>query len=125
MHNNAGKDFANNRFSGFSDAEHEAERADYRAAIGRWRRHLGAGRLFVAPYNRIAGDPEGLLDDLSVFLGIRRLGGASKRHVTTRQNVTPGGGVPDALRAAAEEALAPAMASCRELLEEIGTAKIF
>lgn len=100
-------------------------RADYRMIIERWTRHLAPRHLFVAPYARIAGDPEGLLDDVSGFLGIRRLGGASKRHVTTRQNVTSGGGVPPSLRPAAEEALGPAMAAGRELLREIGPGRIW
>ena len=100
-------------------------RADYRAAITRWTRHLAPGRLFVAPYGRIATDPETLLDEISAFLGIRRLGGASKRHVTTRQNVTPEAAVPMALKAAVETALAPAVASCRELLREIGPGRIY
>lgn len=100
-------------------------RADYRAVVDKWRRHLGPGRLFVAPYARIASEPEQLLDDISGFLGIRRLGGASKRHVTTRQNVTSGAAVPEALRGEVEEILALAAASARELLREIGPAKIF
>jgi hypothetical protein len=99
-------------------------RADYRGISDRWRKHLAPGRLLVAPYARIASDPAALLDDISNFLGIRPLGGASPRHVTTRQNVTEGGGVPDHLRPEVEAALAPATASCRDLLREIGPAKI-
>jgi len=100
-------------------------RADYRSSIGRWRRHLAPGRLFVAPYRRIGSDPEALLDEISDFLGICRVGGASKRHVTTRQNVTGGGAVPASLQAPVEAALADSVASCRELLREIGPGKIF
>lgn len=100
-------------------------RADYRSIIGRWRKHLAPGRLFVAPYGRIGSDPEALLNEVSNFLGIRRVGGASKRHVTTRQNVTEGGGVPASLQAPVEAALSDSIASCRELLREIGPGKIF
>lgn len=100
-------------------------RADYRAIIGRWRGFLAPQNLFVAPYSRIVSDPEGLLDDISSFLRIRRLGGASRRHVTTRQNVTSGDAVPVSLQAAVEAALAPAVSSCRELLQEIGPGKIY
>ena len=103
----------------------QLRRADYRGIIDRWRRHLAPGRLFVAPYARIANEPAALLDDISNFLGIRRLGGASRRHVTTRQNVTEGGGVPDHLRPEVEAALAPALASCADLLREIGRGRIY
>jgi hypothetical protein len=102
----------------------QLQRADYRGIIDRWRKHLAPGRLLVAPYERIATDPAALLDDISNFLGIRRLGGASRRHVTTRQNVTEGGGVPAHLRPEVEAALAPALASCGDLLREIGAVKI-
>ena len=100
-------------------------RADYRAAIARWTRHLAPGSFFVAPYSRIGTDPEALLDEISAFLGIRRLGGASKRHVTTRQNVTPETAVSASLKAAVETTLGPATASCRELLREIGPGRIY
>lgn len=103
----------------------QLSRADYRGSIDRWKKHLKPGHLFVAPYVMISEDPEQLLDDISGFLGIRRLGGASKRHVVTRQNVTSGGAVPEEIRAAATEALAAATASCRELLEEIGTGRVY
>lgn len=108
----------------FIRSSDQLRRADYRGIIDRWRRHLAPGCLFVAPYARIADDPASLLDDISHFLGIRRLGGASRRHVTTRQNVTEGGGVPDHLRPSVESALAPAIASCRELLQETGRCRI-
>jgi hypothetical protein len=100
-------------------------RADYRAAITRWTRYLAPRHLFVAPYSRIGSDPEALLDEISGFLGIRRLGGASKRHVTTRQNVTSEASVPASLDAAVQSALAPAVASYRELLAEIGQARTY
>lgn len=100
-------------------------RADYRAIIQRWTRHLAPKHLFVAPYSRITSDPGDLLDDISSFLGIRQLGGASRRHVTTRQNVTSGKPMPEPLRAGLEAALAPAGASCRELLQEIGSGKVY
>jgi hypothetical protein len=103
----------------------QLRRADYRAAIARWTRYLAPRSLFVAPYARIGTDPEALLDDISGFLGIRRLGGASRRHVTTRQNVTSEAAVPASLDAAVQAALAPAVASCRELLAEIGQARIY
>jgi hypothetical protein len=129
----AKKDLVRGRDRAADDAEilafirspDQLARADYRAAIVRWRPHLAPGSLFVAPYSRIATDPEALLDEISAFLGIRRLGGASKRHVTTRQNVTPETAAPEALQAAAETALAPATASCRELLREIGAGRIY
>lgn len=114
-----------NELLGFIRSPDQLARADYRAAITRWARHLAPGRLFVAPYSRIGTDPESLLDEINGFLGIRRLGGASKRHVTTRQNVTPEADVPAPLKAAVEKALAPATASCRELLLEIGPARIY
>lgn len=109
----------------FICSDDQLVRADYCSAIDRWRRHLLPGHLFVAPYSRIAGDPEGLLDDINGFLGVRRLGGASKRHVTTRQNVTSGEAVPETLRRAAGEALAAATASCGELLQEIGEGRVY
>lgn len=109
----------------FIRSPEQLARADYRAAIDRWRRYLAPGRLFVAPYGRIATDPEALLDDINGFLGVRRIGGASRRHVTTRQNVTSGSVVPDSIRAEVEEILSPATQSCRELLREIGPAKVF
>lgn len=100
-------------------------RADYRGAIARWRKHLAPGHLFAAPYAMIGEDPEQLLDEISGFLGIRRLGGVSKRHVVTRQNVTSGDAVPDGLRRVAGNALSAATASCRELLEEIGPGRVY
>jgi len=109
----------------FISSPDQLARADYRAAIGRWTRHLAPGHLFVAPYERIADDPGALLDEIEVFLGIRRLGGASSRHVTTRQNVTAGGAVSETMRRQIETVLSPAIASCRELLREIGPAKVF
>lgn len=100
-------------------------RADYAGMISRWRKHLAPGRLFVALYARINSDPESLLDDINDFLGIRRVGGASKRHVTTRQNVTEGGAIPGPLRASLEAALAEARAACGELLREIGPGRVY
>jgi hypothetical protein len=129
----AKKDLVRGRDRAADDAEllafirspDQLARADYRATIARWTRHLAPGHLFVAPYSRIGTDPEALLDEISAFLGIRRLGGASKRHVTTRQNVTPEAAVPAGLQDAVETALAPAAASCRELLREIGAGRIY
>jgi hypothetical protein len=109
----------------FMRAPGQLLRADYRAAIGRWTRHLPPQRIFVAPYSRIGTDPAELLDDISDFLGIRRYGGASKRHVTTRQNVTPEAGVPAALDNEVRAALDPAMASYRDLLREIGSGRTY
>lgn len=100
-------------------------RADYHGTIDRWLKYLRPGRLFVAPYAMITGDPERLLDEISGFLGVRRLGGASKRHVVTRQNVTSAEAVPERVCAAAIEALAAATSSCRQLLEEIGTGRTY
>jgi hypothetical protein len=114
-----------NEILAFIRSPDQLARADYQSIIGRWRKHLAPGRLFVAPYVRIGSDPEALLDEISDFLGVRRVGGASKRHVSTRQNVTEGGGVSEALRAPVEAALAESIASCRELLREIGPGKIF
>ena len=109
----------------FLGSPDQLARADYRGIIDRWSKHLAPGRLFVAPYARIGSDPEALLDDINDFLGIHRLGGASKRHVTTRQNVTEGGGVPDSLRASVEAILADATTACRELLGEIGPGRVY
>ena len=109
----------------FISSADQLVRADYRAAIERWTRHLTPNNLFVAPYARIAADPEVLLDDISKFLGIRLVGGASKRHVSSRQNVTPDAAVPASLDAAVRAVLAPATASYRELLREIGAARIY
>ena len=103
----------------------QLRRADYRGIIDRWRKHLAPGHLFVAPYARITTDPSALLDDISNFLGIRRLGGASGRHVTTRQNVTEGGGVPEHLQAAVESTLASALTSSRQLLQDIGPCRAY
>ena len=109
----------------FLGSPDQLARADYQGIIDRWGKHLAPGRLFVAPYARIGSDPEALLDDINDFLGIHRLGGASKRHVTTRQNVTEGGGVPDSLRASVEATLADATLACRELLGEIGPGRVY
>jgi len=109
----------------FINSPDQLARANYRAAIERWARHLAPGHLFVAPYSRIASDPAALLDEIENFLGIRRLGGASRRHVTTRQNVTPGRAIPETMRMRIEAVLTPAIASCRELIGEIGPAKVF
>jgi hypothetical protein len=109
----------------FVGSPDQLARADYGGIIDRWRRHLLPGHLFVAPYTRIATDPEVLLDDLNDFLGIRRVGGASKRHVTTRQNVTGDAGVPASLYAPLESLLAPARAACRDLLREIGLGRVY
>ena len=108
----------------FIGSADQLRRANYRGIFDRWRRHLAPGHLFIAPYTRIASEPVALLDDISNFLGLRSLGGASPRHVTTRQNVTEGGGVPAHLRPAVETALAPAVAAYDEILREIGTAQI-
>jgi len=129
----AKKDLVRDRARPADDAEvltfirspDQLTRADYRGVIGRWRKYLAPGRLFVAPYGRIASDPEALLDDINDFLGIRRVGGASKRHVTTRQNVTEGGGVPESLRGPVEAALAPATEACCELLCEVGRGRVY
>lgn len=109
----------------FISSVDQLERADYRAAVTKWTRYLQPGHLYVAPYDRISSDPEHLLSEIEGFLGIRRLGGASRRHVTTRQNVTTGSGMPDPLKCDAETVLAPAIASCRDLLLEIGPGKTF
>lgn len=109
----------------FLGSPEQLARADYRGIINRWRKHLAPGRLFVAPYSRIGSDPEALLDGINDFLGIRRLGGASKRHVTTRQNVTEGGSVPESLQTRVEAALADATAAFRELLGEIGPGRVY
>jgi hypothetical protein len=108
----------------FLTSPDQLARADYRGIIDRWRKHLVPGKLFVAPYARIKSDPEALLDEINDFLGIRRVGGASKRHVTTRQNVTGDGGMPESLTAPVEAALAPASAACRELLRQIGASRV-
>lgn len=100
-------------------------RADYRGSINRWKKHLKPDHLFVAPYTMISDDPEQLLDEISGFLGIRRIGGASKRHIATRQNVTSGEAVPEGIRAVAIEALTAATTSCRELLEEVGPGRVY
>lgn len=103
----------------------QLSRADYRGVVNRWKMHLKPGHLFVAPYAMISENPEQLLDEISGFLGIRRIGGASKRHVATRQNVTSGEAVPEGIRAVVLEALATATASCREFLEEIGPGRVY
>jgi len=109
----------------FISSPDQLARADYRGIIARWRRHLAPGRLFVAPYSNIGSAPVELLDAISEFLGIRCLGGASKRHVTTRQNVTSSTTISGSLKEGAESVLAPAGASCRELLDEIGSGRIY
>jgi len=103
----------------------QLSRADYRGSIERWKKHLKPGHLFVAPYAMISDDPERLLDEISGFLGVRRLGGVSKRHVVTRQNVSSGEAVPEDMRTAVLEALAAATASCRDLLKEIGPSRVY
>lgn len=110
---------------GFCRSPEQLERADYRGIVERWKRALRPGRLLVAPYSRISSDPEGLLDDISGFLGVARIGGASKRHVFTRQNVTSGEVIPADIQNELEALLGRARASCRQLLEEIGPAKIY
>lgn len=109
----------------FCRSAEQLERADYVGIMARWRKALRPGHLLVAPYARIGADPEGLLDDISGFLGVGRIGGASKRHVFTRQNVTSGEAIPPDSREQLEVLLGGAQASCRELLEEIGLAKIY
>lgn len=111
--------------TGFILSPDQLARADYRAIIQRWKRHLAPGHLLVAPYSRIADDPEALLDDISAFLGIRRLGGASKRHVAARQNVTSRDVLPDAVRAGVEPVLRGAVASFQDLLRETGPCRIY
>jgi hypothetical protein len=100
-------------------------RADYRGIIERWRGVLPPGRLFVAPYRRITDDPVGLLDDISGFLGVSRIGAASQRHARTRQNATSGEAMPPEVEREMEVLLAPFVEACRGLLEEIGPAKVY
>lgn len=109
----------------FISSPDQLERADYRGIITRWRRHLAPGNLFVAPYSGISFNPVELLDAISGFLDIRCLGGASKRHVTTRQNVTPAAAISPSLKEEARAVLASAGVSCRELLDEIGPGRIY
>jgi hypothetical protein len=109
----------------FISSPDQLARADYGGIIERWRWHLLPGHLFVAPHARITTDPAALLDDINDFLGIRRVGGASRRHVTTRQNVTGNTGIPASLHDPVEALLAPARAACRELLREIGRGRIY
>lgn len=109
----------------FISSPDQLARADYRGIITRWQRHLAPGHLFVAPYSGIGSNPEELLNAISSFLGIRCLGGASKRHVTTRQNVTPAAAISDSLEEEAKSVLASSVASCRELLDEIGPGRIY
>jgi len=109
----------------FMKSPEQLVRADYGTVIRRWRDHLRPGCLFVAPYGRISSDPSGLIDDISGFLGIRRLGGASQRHLSSRQNVTSPEVVPQNLRAEMESILGEALASCHQLLSEIGPGKIY
>jgi hypothetical protein len=109
----------------FVGSPEQMVRADYRGIIERWSQELPPGRIFVAPYGRISTDPTGLLDDISSFLEVSRIGGASRRHVHTRQNTTSGESMPDEVERKMEAVLGPLRESCRSLLEEIGPAKIY
>jgi len=109
----------------FMRSPEQLARADYGAVIRRWRDHLSPGHIFVAPYGRISTNPSGLIDDISGFLCIRRLGGPSQRHLSSRQNVTSSETLPENLRADMENILAEALASCHQLLSEIGPGKIY
>ena len=109
----------------FCSSPEQLERADYRGIMARWREALQPGHLLVAPYSRISSDPEGLLDDISGFLGTSKVGGASKRHVVTRQNVTSGEAIPREAQTQLEAVLEEACSSCRQLLDEIGPARIY
>jgi len=104
----------------FLASPEQMARADYRGIINRWREVLRPGHLFVAPYTRLASDPVGLLDSINQFLGLRQLGGASLRHVHTRQNTTEGFEAPERLQVEATALLGDATTACRELLQEIG-----
>jgi hypothetical protein len=109
----------------FIGSAEQLVRADYGGIIRRWRRHLAPGHLFVAPYDMIATDPEALLDHISSFLGIRCFGGASKRHVTSRQNVTSSEPVPEWLQTAMIKELDEAKDSFRLLLDGIGSCRVY
>ena len=100
-------------------------RADYNGIIRRWQDHLQPGHIFVAPSGRISSDPAGLIDDICGFLGIRRLGGPSRRHLSSRQNVTSAEAVPENLRPDLEKVLGEAQTSFRLLMSEIGPGKIY
>jgi len=108
----------------FMQSSDQIIRADYSSALASWRKYLAPGKMFVAPYSRISEQPEELLQEINGFLGIRKIGGASKRHVVTRQNVTSNDAVPDACLSAAKFALGSAIESYRKLLQEIGNGKV-
>lgn len=129
----ATKDLVRDRTDPPSDAEMRAflqspdqlARADYAGMITRWRRHLRPGHLLVLPYERIAADPEALLDEVNTFLGVECLGGASARHVSSRQNPAGGPGLSGRWRDELGILLADPIATHRRLIEDIGSGKLF
>jgi hypothetical protein len=109
----------------FLSSPDQLARADYAGMIARWRRHLLPQHLLVLPYERIAAAPVGLLDEVSAFLGAERLGGASARHVSSRQNPAGGPGLSAPWRDELSTLLAEAIADHRRLTGEIGPGKIY
>lgn len=112
-------------FIEFCSHPDQLARADYSAIISRWKTVLQAGRMFLAPSERITSDPEGLIEDVLRFLGVSYLRAPSRRHIVTRQNPTDGSAIPKDVRLALEKLMASEIRSFEELCSRVGKSLVY
>ncbi len=109
-------------FIQFLEKDSQRRRADYATILQRWEEALQPGRLHVDSYERIAGDPRGLLADIARFLDVTPHALFLNRHLRDRINPSREFAIPDPVRAHLEAQLANDRAIYRQLLEKYAPA---
>lgn len=115
-----GKSATESQYLEFFSRPDQLARADYFSILERWRAILNPGHMLLAPASRIESDPEGLISDVLRFLGASSVRPSSERHLTSRQNSTSGGAIPENLRTALEKILGGRLDSYRDLRDKTG-----
>ena len=115
-----GKSATESQYLEFFSRPDQLARADYFSILERWRAILNPGHMLLAPASRIESDPEELISDVLRFLGASSVRPSSKRHLTSRQNSTSGGAIPENLRTALEKILGGSLDSYRDLRDKTG-----
>ncbi len=113
------------KFRAYFETSGQKQRAGYAAMIGKWRRHLAPGHLYVGRYDRIASSPKALLEDVERFLGVTTKALFFNRHLTIKLNPTSEDAMPNEVRSFLENFLADDIRDYTRILQEIGEGRSF
>ncbi len=111
-------------FRAYFETSGQKQRAGYAAMIGKWKRHLAPGHLYIGRYDRIASAPKALVEDLERFLGVTTKALYFNRHLTIKLNPTSQEAMPAEVRNFLEDFLADDIHDYARLVQEVGDGQV-